>query len=187
MLSHIASFWNRGLPEATVAPPLPEKGELMQMTSYIKTWSGCHLKWKPFAVVSSWEIFDRSIYLIVWFPVLQWRDNGCDGIPNQQPPDCLLNGLFRRRSKKTSKLRVAGLFVGRSPVTGEFPAQMASYAENVSIWWRHHGFHKIPITPTYCLRGDLESLALTRFIIGKTVSVPKSLKLWGQFLPDKCD
>ena len=23
--------------------------------------------------------------------------------------------------------------------TGEFPAQRASYAENVSIWWRHHG------------------------------------------------
>ena len=22
--------------------------------------------------------------------------------------------------------------------TGEFPAQRASYAENVSIWWRHH-------------------------------------------------
>ena len=22
---------------------------------------------------------------------------------------------------------------------GEFPAQMGSYAENVSIWWRHHG------------------------------------------------
>ena len=40
--------------------------------------------------------------------------------------------------KKTSKLRVAGLCVGNSPVTGEFPAQMASNAENVSIWWRHH-------------------------------------------------
>ena len=24
------------------------------------------------------------------------------------------------------------------PVTGEFPAQMASNTENVSIWWRHH-------------------------------------------------
>ena len=23
-------------------------------------------------------------------------------------------------------------------LTGEFPAQMASYAENVSIWWHHH-------------------------------------------------
>ena len=31
--------------------------------------------------------------------------------------------------------RVAGLCA----VTGEFPAQIASNAENVSIWWRHHG------------------------------------------------
>ena len=46
--------------------------------------------------------------------------------------------LFRRRWKKTSKLRVTGLCVGISPGTGEFPAQMASNAENVSIWWRHH-------------------------------------------------
>ena len=41
-------------------------------------------------------------------------------------------------SKETSKLRVTGLWEGNSPVTGEFPAQMASNAENVSIWWRHH-------------------------------------------------
>ena len=27
--------------------------------------------------------------------------------------------------------------------TGEFPAQMASNAENISIWWRHHGDHLI--------------------------------------------
>ena len=45
----------------------------------------------------------------------------------------------RRRSKKTSKLCVTGLFDGNSPVTGEFRAQRASNAENVSIWWRHHG------------------------------------------------
>ena len=37
-----------------------------------------------------------------------------------------------------SKLRVTGLCVGNSPVTDEFPAQRASNAENVSIWWRHH-------------------------------------------------
>ena len=71
---------------------------------------------------------------------LQWRHNGCDGVSNHQPHRCLLNRLFRRRSKKTSKLRVTGLCAGNSPVTGEFPAQMASNAENVSIWWRHHGF-----------------------------------------------
>ena len=27
---------------------------------------------------------------------------------------------------------------GNSPVTGEFPAQMASNVENVFIWWHHH-------------------------------------------------
>ena len=53
--------------------------------------------------------------------------------------DCLLNHLFRRRSKKTSKLCVTGLYMGNSPVTGEFPAQRASNEENISIWWRHHG------------------------------------------------
>ena len=50
----------------------------------------------------------------------------------------LLGRLFGRRSKKTSKLRVTGLCAGNLPGTGEFPAQMASSAENVSIWWRHH-------------------------------------------------
>ena len=63
-------------------------------------------------------------------------------IINHQPHGCLLNRLFWRKSKKTSKLRVTGLCAGNSPGTGEFPAQMASYAENVSIWWRHHGKHQ---------------------------------------------
>ena len=69
--------------------------------------------------------------------------HGChnerDGVSNHQPHDCLLNRLFRRRSKKTSKFRVTGLCVGNSSATGEFPAQRASYAEDVSIWWRHRG------------------------------------------------
>ena len=49
---------------------------------------------------------------------LQWRNNEADCVSNHQPYDCLLNGLFRRRSKKTSKLRVTGLCAGihRGPV-----------------------------------------------------------------------
>ena len=68
----------------------------------------------------------------------QWRHNGRDSVSNHQLHNCFLNRLFRRRSKKTSKLRVTGLCAGNSPGTGEFPGQMASNAENVSIWWRHH-------------------------------------------------
>ena len=39
---------------------------------------------------------------------LQWRHNGHEGVSNHQLHDCLLNRLFRRRSKKPSKLRVTG-------------------------------------------------------------------------------
>ena len=67
--------------------------------------------------------------------------NGHGGVSNHQPHDCLLTRLFRLRSKKTSKLRVIGLCVRNSPVTGEFPAQLASNAENVSSWWRRHEQH----------------------------------------------
>ena len=64
---------------------------------------------------------------------LQWRHNEHDGVSNHRSHNCFLNLLFRRRSKKTSKLRVTGLGEGNSPVTGEFPTERASNAENVSI------------------------------------------------------
>ena len=77
-----------------------------------------------------------SVYRCI--ATLQWRHKGCNSVSNHQPHECLLNRVFRHRSKKTSKLRVTGLCVGNSPGNGEFPAQMASNAGNVSIWWRHH-------------------------------------------------
>ena len=46
---------------------------------------------------------------------LQWRHNDHDCVLNHQPHGCLHNRLLRRRSKKTSKLRVTGLCVGNSP------------------------------------------------------------------------
>ena len=69
---------------------------------------------------------------------LEWRHNGHNGISNHQPHDCSLNRLFRPKSQKTSQLHVTGLCEGNSLVTGEFPTQRASNAENVSIWWHHH-------------------------------------------------
>ena len=85
--------------------------------------------------------------LLIWYSVqgneclelsLQWRHNERDGVSNHQHHDCLLKRLFRRSSKKTSKFRVTGLCEGNSSMTGEFPAQRSSNAENVSIWLRHH-------------------------------------------------
>ena len=86
---------------------------------------------------------------------LQWRHNEHGGISNHQPHDCLLD----RRSKKTSKLRVTGLCEGNSLVTGKFPKQRASNAENVSIWWRHHESHMhfcmgLALQGQFCLFGN---------------------------------
>ena len=130
-------------------PPQPSKSLIWRLGSYI--WnvrvadveSSCSdLSPKRYLETSlknshqaTWTVcYTREIII----ESLQWRHNERDSVSNHQTHDCLLKRLFRRRSKKTSKLRVTGLCVGNSPVTGEFPAQMTSYAENVSIWWRHH-------------------------------------------------
>ena len=65
---------------------------------------------------------------------LLWRHHERSGMSNHQRLDCLFDRLFRRWSKKTSKLRVTGLCEGN----GEFPAQRASNTENAYFWWRHH-------------------------------------------------
>ena len=98
-------------------------------------------------IMYPWQIhpeFCAKRLAIMW-PSLRWRHNGRDGVSNHQPHDCLLHRLFKRWSKKTSKLRVTGLCVGNSPGTGEFPAKMASNAENVSMWWRHHDNDKLNV------------------------------------------
>ena len=52
---------------------------------------------------------EKLLFILSNWQILQWRHNGCDYVSNHQAHDCLLNRLFRRISKKTSKLRVTGL------------------------------------------------------------------------------
>ena len=66
-----------------------------------------------------------SLMVIYACVSLEWRHNGCNGVSNHQPHDCLLDRSFRPRLKKTSKHRHWPL------CDGEFPAEMASNAENV--------------------------------------------------------
>ena len=127
---------------------------------------GCWVEFHPASLSEGWQQCDP----------LQWRHNGRDSVLNHQPHDCLLNRLFRRRSKKTSKLRVTGLCAGNSPATGEFPSQMASNAENVSIWWRHHA--------QYCTLMSHECQEVNHnkaiiFCSGNTITISQSCNIWG--------
>ena len=92
----------------------------------------------------------------LWFETpsrssLHWRHNDHDGVSNHQPHGCLLNRLFRRRSKKASKLRVTGLCVEFTG-TVEFPAQspvtrkMFPFDDVIMImaskWWSLNSFEE---------------------------------------------
>ena len=59
-----------------------------------------------------------------------------DDAVNHRRLDCLHTHMLRRRSKKTSKLRVTG-HCGNNRWPADSPSQRTSNAENVSIWWRH--------------------------------------------------
>ena len=54
----------------------------------------------------------KLTYAYLYIYSSRWRLNGYDGVSNHQPCDCLLNRLFRRRSKKTSTLHVTGFCAG---------------------------------------------------------------------------
>ena len=67
-----------------------------------------------------------KVVLLHWSQVfhhtsLHWRHDGHDGVSNHQPRECLLNRLFGRISKKTSKFCVTGLCAGNSPVPVNSP------------------------------------------------------------------
>ena len=74
---------------------------------------------------TKFKMFLKVTYRIPYDVTLQWRHNEHDGVTNHQPHDCLLNRIFRRRSKKTSKLLVTGLCEGnhRWPVNSHTNGQ----------------------------------------------------------------
>ena len=103
------------------------------------------------------------------FMALLWRHNGRDGVSNHQPHDCLLNRLFRCRSKKTPKLCVTGFCWENSPVTGELPAQMVSNAEKFPFDFVFMGWTSLPIFSPVAITNETTILlenhqfALSRF------------------------
>ena len=64
---------------------------------------------------------------------LQWRHNEPNGVSNHQRIDCLLNRLFRRRSKKTTKLCVTGRYEGNSPHEGPVTRKMFPFDDVIMV------------------------------------------------------
>ena len=119
--------------------------------------------WQIDQIFEIWQCAET----LAWFP-LQWRHNERDGVLNHRRLHCLLNCWFRRRSKNTSKLRVIGLCAENSPLIDEFPAQKASNAENVSIWWRHHESYERTLRTNLVARRSYDN---TTYVDNKTTTL----------------
>ena len=88
----------------------------------------------------------KLVKLLITPPTIKWCHNEGDGVSNHWLLYCLLNCWFRHRSKKTPKLCVTGFCEGNSPVTGEFPSQRASNAENVNVIMTSScGYQRLPV------------------------------------------
>ena len=101
-------------------------------TTSIQKSSRVPAKWMD--AISCMAVMSRQLFSQY---SLHWRHNGRDGFSNRLPRDCLLNRLFRRRSNKTSKLRVIVLFAGNSPVTHTNGQLRGKCFHSMTSSWAH--------------------------------------------------
>ena len=123
----------------------------------VSTAYKCFIVWNRY-LRHGWII---TSHIIVWYIIiypcdrylllalkssypLQWCHNGCDRVLNHWHLDCLLNRLFRHRSKKTSKLCVKSLCEGihqwpvDSPHKGPVTRKMFQFDDTIMHcyqWW----------------------------------------------------
>ena len=111
---------------------------------YVSNWNLTKSYLSMASIIVHSSCWNVALYSTTeWLPwsvqifILEWHYNEHDGVSNHQPHDCLLNRLFRRRSRKKIKAP------RHWPLCGEFTGDQwiprtNSSAENVSICWRHH-------------------------------------------------
>ena len=100
---------------------------------------------KLFLAIDGWHI---SCKIALWWMLIDLAGNKSHTAPGLVLPDNQLlpeqcwpkytSPYMKHRSKKTSEFRATSLSAGNSVVTCEIPRKMASNAENLFIWWRHH-------------------------------------------------
>ena len=112
---------------AYVAEMLRQSAEITHIFFSIPKWAQRYFKT---------ELAAQSIVF-----ALQWRHNELEGVSDldHQPHDCLLNRVSRRRSKKTSELRVTGPFfrrIRRRPVNSPHNGPVTRKMFPESARWR---------------------------------------------------
>ena len=125
--------------------------------------------WSTWYMISATRA-SEPISFVWWFPLhnraywflcysLRWRHDGPDGVSNHQPPDCLLNRLLRRRSKKTSKLRVTGLhrWPVNSPHKRPVTRKMFPFDDVIILHWDYCPWEDMDMDERCCVTFEFET------------------------------
>ena len=125
---------------------------------WLYTSSGFHQIHGIFSHMSLYHDFKNNQLNFMWLLIVRWRLIALEGSRGINTVSTHYNDVImgtmasqitsltivystvysdtdQRKHQSSASLAICA---GNSPVTGEFPAQMASNAENVSIWWCHH-------------------------------------------------
>ena len=88
-----------------------------------------------YCVIKSLEYSINRLVYIRWRELIfvTWP------LPNHRKLHCLMKSLFTLTTKKSSEVYIIGPLLDVPSVTGEFPSERASNAENVAISWCDHG------------------------------------------------
>ena len=105
-----------------------------------------HLDPTAHALTGLWReimtFFLRITHLITTITVTHYSDVIMRAIASQMTHVSMVYSTFvRAHIKENLKAPCHWLCGGISPMAGESPAQRASNAQNISIWWRHDVFH----------------------------------------------
>ena len=131
--------------------------------------------WKSHFLRSSLVMYDLEI-LLRYPHSFHWRHNDRGGVSDHQPCDCLLSCSFRRRSKKTLKLRVTGLCAGNSPHKGPVTRKMFPFDDVIMRYWPWKSQNLLP-EPPFHQHGDREQSGKPCYNVTDYVNVVKTVSL----------
>ena len=111
-----------------------------------KLWSPKKCKFKT--------LLDVPYTMLIWFSCItltpQWARWRLKSPASQSFTQTFIQTQIKVNIKAPRHWPLCGEFTG----TGEFPAQRANYAENVAMWWRHHGRLMLPVKSEVWCRCD---------------------------------
>ena len=110
------------------------------------------------------------LYDPCWDAPIQWRHNDHDSVSNHQPGGSLLNCLFRRRWKKTSKLRFTGFCAGNSPGPVNSP-------HKGPVTWKMFPFDDVIMHYPHCMKITLPEIVNELHLFNKQFETLHGLML----------